>query len=149
MTDLERLPLGAFEAQDDEPVLGLPSGLNRGFPLCRRLTRAARLGSCSWDLAEKADTAMHEDEDDEDRIDAAEQLARLDPRAAADAFRTIACDESVDDGLRMEAAERLPRLDRRAAAEAFLAIARDESVHDGLRSSAVEQLARLYPPATV
>jgi hypothetical protein len=51
-------------------------------------------------------------EDDDERMDAAEQLARLDPRAAADAFRAIACDESVDDGPRVEAAERLPALDR-------------------------------------
>jgi len=58
------------------------------------------------DLTEKADTAMYED--DEDPLVAAEQLARLDPRAGAEAFRAIACDGSVDDGLRLEAAAQLP-----------------------------------------
>ena len=90
------------------------------------------------DLAEKADIAMYEDDDEhmeaaeqlarlasragadnEQRIDAAEQLARLDRRAAAEAFRVIACNKSVDDGLRSSAAEQLPGLDRRAAAEAI------------------------------
>jgi hypothetical protein len=63
-------------------------------------------------LAEKADTAMYED--DEDRMDAAGQLPELDPRAAAEAFRAIACDGSADDGLRFSAAEQLARLNPRA-----------------------------------
>jgi hypothetical protein len=41
-------------------------------------------------------------------------LPDLDPRAAAEAFRVIACDASVDDGLRSSAAEQLARLDPRA-----------------------------------
>ena len=78
---------------------------------------------------------------------AAERIPGLDRRAAAEAFRAIACDKSVDDGLRSSAAEQLPGLDRRAAAEAFRAIASDESVDDGLRSSAAEQLPGLDPRA--
>jgi hypothetical protein len=72
-------------------------------------------------------------EDDDDRMDAAEQLARLDPRAGAEAFRAIAGYEGADNEQRIDAAEQLARLDRRAAAEAFRAIACDESVDDGLR----------------
>jgi hypothetical protein len=55
------------------------------------------------------------DEDDEDPLVAAEQLARLDLRAGAAAFLAIARDGSVDDSLRMEAAEQLASLDPRAA----------------------------------
>jgi hypothetical protein len=99
------------------------------------------------DLAEKAGTAMYED--DEDPLVAAEQLARLDPRAGAEALRAIACGGSVDDGVRLEAAGQLPELDRRAAAEALRAVACDESVDDGLRWEAAEQLARLDQRAAV
>jgi hypothetical protein len=56
---------------------------------------------------------------DDDRMAAAGQLAGHHPRAAAEALRAIACDDSVDDGLRLEAAGQLPELDPRAAAEAF------------------------------
>jgi hypothetical protein len=48
-------------------------------------------------------------------VEAAERLPELDPRAAAEAFRVIACDQSVDDGLRASAAEQLARLNPRAA----------------------------------
>jgi hypothetical protein len=44
-------------------------------------------------------------EDDEDRIDAAEQLAEHNPHAAAEAFSAIACDPAVDDESRLSAAE--------------------------------------------
>ena len=44
-------------------------------------------------------------EDDDERMDAAEQLARLDPRAGAEAFRAIAGDEGADDEQRIDAAE--------------------------------------------
>ena len=47
------------------------------------------------DLAEKADTAMYQD--DEDRLDAADQLAEHTPHAAAEAFSAIACDRDVGD----------------------------------------------------
>jgi hypothetical protein len=97
------------------------------------------------DLAKKADPAMYEDNDDP--MDAAEQLARLDPGGAAEAYRAIACDQSIDHGLRLEAAEQLPDLDRRAAAEAFGVIACDASVDEGLRCSAAEQLPDLDPKA--
>jgi hypothetical protein len=53
----------------------------------------------------EADTAMYEE--DEDPLVAAEQLARRDPRAGADALLAIARDGSVDDGLRLEAAAQL------------------------------------------
>ena len=82
-------------------------------------------------------------EDDDERMDAAEQLARLDPRAGAEAFRAIAGDEDADDERRIDAAEQLAGLDRRAAAEAFRAIACDESVDDGLRVEAAERLPGL------
>ncbi len=41
---------------------------------------------------------------DDDRMTMAQQLAELDRRAAAEAFRAIACDHAVDDALRVEAA---------------------------------------------
>ena len=46
-------------------------------------------------------------EDDEGRIDAAEQLAEHNPHAAAEAFLAIACDGAVGDEVRRSAAERL------------------------------------------
>jgi hypothetical protein len=60
---------------------------------------------------------MYEDEDDDERMDAAERLARLDPRAGAEAFRAIAGDDGVDDELRIDAAEQLTRLEPGAAAK--------------------------------
>jgi hypothetical protein len=53
--------------------------------------------------------------EDDDRMDAAEQLARRDPRAGAEAFRVIVSDPSMDDGLRASAAEQLARLNPPAA----------------------------------
>ena len=47
------------------------------------------------DLTQKADTAMYED--DEGRLDAAEQLAEHNTHAAAEAFSVIACDGAVAD----------------------------------------------------
>jgi hypothetical protein len=59
---------------------------------------------------------MYEDNDDpEYRIDAAEQLARLDRQAAAEAFRAIAVDDGIDPEYRINAAEQLPELHPRAA----------------------------------
>jgi hypothetical protein len=75
-------------------------------------------------LAKKADTAMHEDDDD-DRIEAAKQLARFDPRAATEIFQGIACDDGVHDEYRIDAAAELARLDPRAAAEAFRSVSDD------------------------
>jgi hypothetical protein len=97
------------------------------------------------DLAEKADTAMHED--DEDRMDTAEQLAEHNPRAAAEAFSTIACDRAVGDEVRLSAAEQLADVDPSAAAPACLAVARDEMVGDEVRLSAAELLADVDPRA--
>ena len=94
------------------------------------------------DLAEKAHTCMYED-DDEGRIEAAEQLARHDKRAAAGAFRDIADDEGVDAPLRLEAAEHLAELERRSAAEAFRGIAADAGVDGPLRVEAAEHLPDL------
>ena len=50
-------------------------------------------------------------EDDEDRIDAAEQLARHNPHAAAEAFSAIAGDGGIDDETRLSATEQLAALD--------------------------------------
>jgi hypothetical protein len=44
---------------------------------------------------------MQEDKD-QDRIEVAKHLANRDPRAAAEAFRVIACDDQVDGGLRLQ-----------------------------------------------
>jgi hypothetical protein len=54
---------------------------------------------------------MHED--NHDPIGAAEQLARFDPRAAAEAFRAIAVDEGLDPEYRINAAEQLAQLHSR------------------------------------
>jgi len=51
---------------------------------------------------------MHED--NHDPLDAAEQLARFDSRAAAEAFRAIAVDAGLDPGYRINAAEQLAEL---------------------------------------
>jgi hypothetical protein len=59
-------------------------------------------------LREKADTAVYED--DGDLLVAVGQLARLNPRAGAEALRAIAWDGSVDDGLCLEAAGKLAEL---------------------------------------
>ena len=56
---------------------------------------------------------MHEDDDPEYRINAADQLARLDRRAAAEAFRAIATDDGIDPEYRINAAEQLPKLHSR------------------------------------
>ena len=90
--------------------------------------RPARLSvsDTGVDLAEKADIAIYEDDDE--HMGSSRAAARLDRRAAAEAFRAIACDESLDDGLRSSAAEQLPGLDPRAAAEAFRLIASDPSM---------------------
>jgi hypothetical protein len=87
---------------------------------------------------------MHED--DEDRLDAAERLAEGDPRAAAEAFSAIACDDAVGDEVRLSAAEQLAAVDPRAAAPACLAIARDDAVGDEVRLAAA-QLGALDPSA--
>ena len=128
---------------------GQRQGQIGGFPHGRRLARAVRLGSCGphngTDLAEKADTAM--DESDEDRIDAAELLAEQNPRAAAEAFSAIACDRAVGDEVRLSAAELLSDVDPDAAGPACLAIARDRTVGDEVRLSAAERLADVNPRA--
>ena len=128
---------------------GQRQGQIGGFPHGRSLARAARLGSCSpdngTDLAEKADPAMYES--DEDRIDAAELLAEQNPRAAAEAFSAIACDRAVGDEVRLSAAELLADVDPGAAAPACLAIARDRTVGDEVRLSAAERLADVNPRA--
>jgi hypothetical protein len=50
-------------------------------------------------------------EADEDRLDAAEQLAEHQPRAAAEALSAIARDAAVGDEVRLSAAEQLAVLD--------------------------------------
>ena len=56
-------------------------------------------------------------EGDEDRLDAAEQLAEYDPHAAAEAFSAIASDQAVGDEVRLSAAEQLADIDPRAAGQ--------------------------------
>jgi hypothetical protein len=86
-------------------------------------------------------------ESDEDRVDAAEQLAEHNPHAAAEAFSAIACDQAVGDEVRLSAAERLADVDPGAAAPACLAIACDQAVGDEVRLSAAERLADVDPGA--
>ena len=76
---------------------------------------------------------MHED--NEDRLDAAEQLAEHNPRTAAEAFSAIACDPEVGDEVRLSAAERLAAVGPQAAVKAFSAIARDPEVGDEVRDA--------------
>ena len=57
-------------------------------------------------LSKKADTAMHQDEDD-DRFEAALRLAEDDPARGAEALRSIAADDAFDPDIRSEAAARL------------------------------------------
>jgi hypothetical protein len=63
--------------------------------------------------AEKGKAAMFEDDDDA-RIEAA-MLARGDRRWAAEAFRSIAVDESVGEDVRLEAARELAELSEQSA----------------------------------
>ena len=70
----------------------------------------------------KASEAMYEA--DEDRIDAAEQLAQHTPHAAAAAFSAIACDRRSATRGAVRAGQ-LAGVDPSAAAPACLAIARD------------------------
>ena len=51
---------------------------------------------------------------DEVRLSAAEQLAAIDPRAAAPACLVIACDGTVGDEVRLSATEQLAALDHGA-----------------------------------
>ena len=95
------------------------------------------------DLTQKADTVMHED--DEGRLDAAEQLAEHNTHAAAEAFSAIACDGAVADEIRLSAAEQLAAINPGVAAPACLAIARDETVGDEVRLSAAELLPAHTP----
>jgi len=62
------------------------------------------------DLAEKADTAMYENDPD-DRFEAALRLAEVDPVRAADALRSIVADDAFDPDTRSEAAHRLAEVD--------------------------------------
>ena len=74
-------------------------------PLCLALNQPDVHRNRRTDLAEKADTAMYDG--DEDRIEAAEQLAEHDRHAAAGAFSAIAGDREVGDEVRLSAAEQL------------------------------------------
>ena len=79
----------------------------------RHETGLIQVGRRSQRSAEKAGPAMYEG--DEDRLDAAEQLAEYDPHAAAEAFSAIACDQAVGDEVRLSATEQLADIDPRAA----------------------------------
>ena len=60
--------------------------------------------------AEKADTAMHENDPD-DRFEAALRLAEVDPALGAEALRRIVGDDGFDPDTRSEAAHRLAEVD--------------------------------------
>ena len=62
------------------------------------------------DLAEKADTAMYEN-DPGDRFEAALRLAEVDPAQGAEALRDIVADDAFDPDTRSEAAHRLAEVD--------------------------------------
>src|SRR5512146_3576229 len=64
--------------------------------------------------SEKADTAMHEDDD---RFEAATRLAEEDPVRGAEALRSIVADDAFDPATRSEAAARLAEVDRAQVAE--------------------------------
>ncbi len=70
---------------------------------------APQTGLTMEPISQRAATAMYVD--DESRLDAAEQLAGYDRRAAAEAFSVIACDQEVGDEVRLSAAEQLAALD--------------------------------------
>jgi hypothetical protein len=86
-----------------EPAMHPLTSAPQARPRARRSVSDIETG-----LREKADTAM--DEDDGNPLVAVEQLARLNPRAAAEALRVIAWDGSADDGLCLEAAGKLAEL---------------------------------------
>ena len=112
-------------------------------PLCLALNQPDVHRNRRTDLAEKADTAMYDG--DEDRIEAAEQLAEHDRHAAAGAFSAIAGDREVGDEVRLSAAERLVDVNSDEAAPACLAIAGDREVGDEVRLSAAERLVDVNP----
>ena len=62
------------------------------------------------DLAEKAGTAMYENDPD-DRFEAALRLAEDDPARGANALRDIVADDAFDPDTRSEAAHRLAEVD--------------------------------------
>jgi hypothetical protein len=57
-------------------------------------------------LSQEADTAMNEDEDD-DRFEAALRLAEDDPARGAEALRSIVADDAFEPDTRSEAVARL------------------------------------------
>ena len=77
----------------------------------------ASVSDTGTDLAEKADTAMYENNPD-DRFEAALRLAEVDPAQGAEALRSIVADNEFDPDTRSEAAHRLAEVDP-AQAEDF------------------------------
>jgi hypothetical protein len=70
-------------------------------------------GCASWipeNLAQKADTAMYENDPD-DRFEAALRLSEDDPGQGAKALRSIVADDAFDPDARSEAAHRLAEVD--------------------------------------
>jgi len=93
-------------------------------------------------LSKKADTAMHQDEDD-DRFEAALRLAEDDPARGAEALRSIAADDAFDPDTRFEAAARLAEVDEAQAAEALRSIVADDAFDPDIRSEAAARLAEV------
>jgi hypothetical protein len=99
-----------------------------------RRRSAALAETFSSVVAEKGEATMFEDDDD--RLEAARGLAEVDEPSAAEAFRSIAVDDSVDDTVRLEAARGLAEVDEPSAAKACCSIAVDDSVDDTVRLEA-------------
>jgi hypothetical protein len=95
------------------------------------------------DLSEKADTAMHEDDENDDRFEAALRLAEDDPARGAEALRSIVADNGFDPDTRFEAAARLAEVDEAQAAEALRSIVADSEFDPDTRSEAAARLAEI------
>ena len=81
--------------------------------------------------------------DIQDRLEAADKLARISQRHAAEAFFGIATDYSNDIQDRLEAADRLAALNEQQGAEVFFEIGTDDSVDTEDRREAAQKLTGL------
>src|SRR5258708_35108008 len=83
------------------------SGCSSRSPAMRgREPARASVSDTGTDLAEKADTAMYENNPD-DRFEAALRLAEVDPARGAESLRSIVGDDEFDPDTRSDAAYRL------------------------------------------
>jgi hypothetical protein len=93
-------------------------------------------------LAQKADTAMYENDPD-DRFEAALRLAEDDPARGTEALRSIVADDAFDPDTRSEAAYRLVEVDPARAGEALRSIVADDAFDPDTRSEAAYRLAEV------